>query len=301
MAVLDAPVVRRRRAMRRVPPVLLLFVLVPVVVEGFWVFWPALQGFYLSLTNWDGVSAPGFVGLGNYAEMLSDDIFGTAALNTVIWIVLFGGISAAGGLGLALLLNRERRGVGFYRAALFTPVVFSLVATSLIWQVIYQPDGVVNKLLAAVGLGSWQHSWLADPKTALYAVLIPALWRQLGYVMVLYLAGLKGIDPALYEAAKLDGATSVQQFRHITWPQLRSVNSVVLSVIIIDSLRSFDVVWSMTKGGPYHSSELLSTYMYATAFQSLRLGYASALAVVIFVLAFGVIVTYLVRAFREDQ
>lgn len=287
--------------MRRVPPVLLLFVLVPVVVEGFWVFWPALQGFYLSLTNWDGVSAPSFVGLGNYAEMLSDDIFGTAALNTVIWIVLFGGISAAGGLGLALLLNRERRGVGFYRAALFTPVVFSLVATSLIWQVIYQPDGVVNKLLAAVGLGSWQHSWLADPQTALYAVLIPALWRQLGYVMVLYLAGLKGIDPALYEAAKLDGATSVQQFRHITWPQLRSVNSVVLSVIIIDSLRSFDVVWSMTKGGPYHSSELLSTYMYATAFQSLRLGYASALAVVIFVLAFGVIVTYLVRAFREDQ
>ncbi|WP_328605241.1 sugar ABC transporter permease [Amycolatopsis sp. NBC_00345] len=301
MAVLNAPAVRRRRAMRRVPPVLLLFVLVPVVVEGFWVFWPALQGFYLSLTNWDGVSAPSFVGLGNYAEMLSDDIFGTAALNTVIWIVLFGGISAAGGLGLALLLNRERRGVGFYRAALFTPVVFSLVATSLIWQVIYQPDGVVNKLLAAVGLGSWQHSWLADPQTALYAVLIPALWRQLGYVMVLYLAGLKGIDPALYEAAKLDGATSVQQFRHITWPQLRSVNSVVLSVIIIDSLRSFDVVWSMTKGGPYHSSELLSTYMYATAFQSLRLGYASALAVVIFVLAFGVIVTYLVRAFREDQ
>ncbi|SEP52236.1 carbohydrate ABC transporter permease [Amycolatopsis saalfeldensis] len=303
MAVLaaGAPAVRRRRSVRRVPPVLLLFVLVPVAVEGFWVFWPALQGFYLSLTNWDGVSAPEFVGLGNYAEMLSDDIFRTAALDTVIWIVLFGGISAAGGLGLALLLNRERRGVGFYRAALFTPVVFSLVATSLIWQVIYQPDGVVNKLLAAVGLGSWQHAWLADPQTALYAVLIPALWRQLGYVMVLYLAGLKGIDPALYEAAKLDGATSVQQFRHITWPQLRSVNSVVLSVIIIDSLRSFDVVWSMTKGGPYHSSELLSTYMYSTAFQSLRLGYASALAVVIFVLAFGVIVTYLVRAFREDQ
>jgi multiple sugar transport system permease protein len=303
MAVLTAraPATRRRRSVRRVPPVLLLFVLVPVAVEGFWVFWPALQGFSLSLTNWDGVSAPEFVGLGNYAEMLSDDIFRTAALDTVIWIVLFGGISAAGGLGLALLLNRERRGVGFYRAALFTPVVFSLVATSLIWQVIYQPDGVVNKLLAAVGLGSWQHAWLADPQTALYAVLIPALWRQLGYVMVLYLAGLKGIDPALYEAAKLDGATSVQQFRHITWPQLRSVNSVVLSVIIIDSLRSFDVVWSMTKGGPYHSSELLSTYMYSTAFQSLRLGYASALAVVIFVLAFGVIVTYLVRAFREDQ
>lgn len=293
-----ARAVKRRR---RISPVLLAFVLVPLLVEGFWVFWPALQGFYLALTNWDGVSAPTFVGLGNFAEMFSDDIFKTAALDTVIWLVLFGGLSAVGGLALATLLQRERRGVGIYRAALFTPVVFSLVATSLIWQVIYQPDGVVNKLLGAVGLESWQHSWLADPKTALYAVLVPALWRQVGYVMVLYLAGLKGIDPALYEAAKLDGATAWQQFRNVTWPQLRSVNSVVLSVIIIDSLRSFDVVWSMTKGGPYHSSELLSTYMYATAFQSLRLGYASALAVVIFVLAFGVIVTYLVRAFREDD
>ncbi len=117
--------------------------------------------------------------------------------------------------------------------------------------------------------------------------------------MVLYLAGLKGIDPALYEAAKVDGASRWQQFRFVTLPQLRSVNAVVLSVIVIDSLRSFDVVWALTRGGPYHSSELLSTYMYSTAFQSLRLGYGSALAVVIFVLAFGVIVSYLVRAFRE--
>jgi ABC-type sugar transport system permease subunit len=118
---------------------------------------------------------------------------------------------------------------------------------------------------------------------------------------VLYLAGLKGIDPALYEAATVDGASRWQRFRHVTLPQLRPVNAVVLSVIVIDSLRSFDVVWALTQGGPYHSSELLSTYMYSTAFQSLRLGYGSALAVVIFVLAFGVIVGYLVRAFREAE
>lgn len=274
--------------MRRVPPILLLFVLIPLLVEGFWVFWPALQGFWLALTNWDGVSAPRFVGLGNFARMIDDPVFHTAVTNTAIWLVLFGGLSAAGGLGLAVLLQKERRGVGAYRAALFVPVVFSLVATSLIWQVLYQPGGIFDS------------SPLADPDTALYAVLVPALWRQVGYVMVLYLAGLKGIDPGLYEAATLDGATAWQKFTHVTWPQLRSVNSVVLSVIVIDSLRSFDVVWSMTRGGPYHSSELLSTYMYATAFQSLKLGYASALAVVIFVLAFGVIVTYLVRAFREN-
>jgi multiple sugar transport system permease protein/raffinose/stachyose/melibiose transport system permease protein len=163
----------------------------------------------------------------------------------------------------------------------------------------YQPDGLINNVLGAIGLGGWKHAWLADQDTAFYAVIVPALWRQVGYVMVLYLAGLKGIDPVLYEAAKVDGATRLQQFRHITLPQLRSVNAVILSVIVIDSLRSFDVVWALTRGGPYHSSELLSTYMYSTAFQSLRLGYGSALAVVIFVLAFGVIASYLVRAFRE--
>ncbi|MFD8810973.1 carbohydrate ABC transporter permease [Streptomyces sp. NPDC059627] len=277
----------------------LAFVLVPLLAEALWVFWPALQGFYLALTKWDGVSPPQFVGLDNFREMAHDDVFRSALGHTVLWLVLFGGLSAVLGLAAALLLQQERRGVGFYRAALFLPVVFSLVATALVWQAIYQPDGVLNQVLAGVGLGSLRHAWLADQDTALYAVIVPALWRQIGYVMVLYLAGLKGIDPALYEAAKVDGASAWQRFRHVTLPQLRSVNAVVLSVIIIDSLRSFDVVWSLTRGGPYHSSELLSTYMYSTAFQSLRLGYGSALAVVIFVLAFGVIASYLVRAFRE--
>ncbi|AGP54485.1 carbohydrate ABC transporter permease [Streptomyces rapamycinicus] len=290
---------RWARGARRTPPLVLAFLLVPLLAESLWVFWPAFQGFYLALNKWDGVSAPEFVGLGNFAEMAHDEVFRTAAVDTVLWLVVFGGLSALLGLGAALLLQQERRGVGFYRAALFLPVVFSLVATALVWQAIYQPDGVLNRLLESVGLDSLRHAWLADQDTALYAVIVPALWRQVGYVMVLYLAGLKGIDPALYEAAKVDGAGRWQRFRHVTLPQLRSVNAVVLSVIIIDSLRSFDVVWSLTRGGPYHSSELLSTYMYSTAFQSLRLGYGSALAVVIFVLAFGVIASYLVRAFRE--
>ncbi|SMC53321.1 carbohydrate ABC transporter permease [Kibdelosporangium aridum] len=295
-----APAARNRRR-KRISPLLLAFVLVPLAVEGFWVFWPAIQGIYLSFTSWDGITAPVAVGFGNYVEMFSDPTFLSALWHTVIWLVLFGGVSAVAGLGMAMLLAKERRGVGFYRSALFTPVVFSLVATSLIWQGMYQPDGLINNFLGWFGLESWQRSWLADPDTALYAVIIPALWRQIGYVMVLYLAGLKGIDPVLYEAATVDGASAWQKFTNITLPQLKSVNSVVLSVIVIDSLRSFDVVWSLTKGGPFHSSELLSTYMYSTAFQTLRLGYASALAVVIFLLAFGVIVAYLVRAFKETD
>ncbi|WP_329459739.1 carbohydrate ABC transporter permease [Streptomyces sp. NBC_01497] len=297
MALLTAP--GRRRGATRVPPVVLAFVLVPLLAEAFWVFWPAIQGFYLSLTDWNGVAPAKFVGLANFREMFGDSVFRTALLDTVLWLVLFGGLSIVLGLGAAMFLQQERRGVGFYRAALFLPVVFSLVATALVWQAMYQPDGLIDKTLGGLGLGSWEHPWLADQSTALYAVIVPALWREIGYVMVLYLAGLKGIDPALYEAAKVDGANRRQLFRHITLPQLSSVNAVVVSVVIIDSLRSFDVVWALTRGGPYHSSELLSTYMYSTAFQSLRLGYGSALAVVIFILAFGVIVSYLVRAFRE--
>lgn len=290
----------KRSKLHRVSPLILVFVFVPFVVEAVWVFWPALQGFWLALTKWDGLSAPTFVGLGNFREMLSDPIFGTALKNTAIWLVLFGGLSVLGGFGMALLLQRERRGVGIYRAALFTPVVFSLVVTALIWRVFYQPDGLVDSILRTIGLGELIRPWLADPDTALYAVIVPALWRQIGYVMVLYLAGLKAVDPALYEAARVDGANAWQRTLYVTIPQLKGVNSVVLSVIVIDSLRSFDIVWSMTKGGPYHSSELLSTYMYSTAFQSTQLGYASALAVVIFLLALAVILGYLIRAFREE-
>jgi len=292
--------IRRRRRSARLSPLLVAFVLVPFLVESIWVFWPALQGFWFSLTRWDGMSPPSFVGTDNYVELAGDATFRGALVNTVIWLVLFGGLSVLGGFGMALVLQKERRGVGFYRAALFTPVVFSLVVTALVWRVFYQPDGIADTLLRAVGLESLIRPWLADPQTALYAVILPALWRQIGYVMVLFLAGLKAIDPALHEAARMDGANSWQRLRHVTIPQLKGVNAVVLSVIVIDSLRSFDIVWSLTKGGPYHSSELLSTYMYSTAFQSLRLGYASAIAVVIFVLALAVILGYLVRAFREE-
>jgi multiple sugar transport system permease protein len=282
-------------------PLLIAFVVVPLLIESVAVFWPAIQGVYISLTHWNGVNPPTFAGLDNYRRMFDDPVFRKALENTAIWLVLFGTVSAAGGLGCAMFLQRERRGIAVYRAALFLPVVFSLPATALMWQTLYQPRGLANGLLSAIGLGSWQHAWLADPRTALYAQILPALWREIGYVMVLYLAGLKGIDPALHEAAKVDGASAWQQFRNVTLPQLRSVNAVVLSVIVIDSLRSFDVVWSLTQGGPYNSSQLLSTYMYQTAFVNTDFGYGCALAVVIFVLAFGVIVSYLIRAFKETD
>ncbi len=286
--------------MRRVPWPVWVFLLIPAAVEVAWVFWPAVNSFYLSLTKWNGVGPPESVGTRNFTDLFADDVFRQALRNNVVWALGFGLLSVAGGLALALALNRPRRGVGLYRSAIYLPMVFSLAVTGLFWRVLYQPDGAVNTTLGDLGLGGLARQWLADPHTALYAVLVAAVWRQVGYVMVLYLAGLKGTDPALDDAAAVDGAGAWQRFRYVTWPQLRGVNTVVFAVTVIDSLRTFDIVWAMTQGGPYHSSELLSTYMFEQGFTFLNLGYASAIAVVIFALALLFIITYLVRALRQE-
>jgi multiple sugar transport system permease protein/raffinose/stachyose/melibiose transport system permease protein len=295
------PRTTRRPVRGRVPWPVWLFLLIPAAVELGWVFWPGINSFYLSLTKWNGLGAPLSVGLKNFTDLFSDDVFRQALGNNVIWAIGFGGLSVAGGLALAVALNRPRRGVGIYRSAIYLPMVFSLAVTGLFWRVLYQPDGTINATLGLIGLQSWEHQWLADPNTALYAVLVAAVWRQVGYVMVLYLAGLKGCDPSLDDAAAVDGTTPWQRFWYVVWPQLRGVNTVIFAVTVIDSLRTFDIVWAMTQGGPYHSSELLSTYMFEQGFTFLNLGYASAIAVVIFALAILFIITYLVRATRQED
>jgi multiple sugar transport system permease protein len=291
----------RRPVTRRVPAVVWLLLLVPLIVEMFWVFWPAFNSFQLSFTKWSGVGAAEPVGLKNYRTLVHDPIFHTAIKNNILWIIGFGGLSVLMGLALALALNKPRRGVGVYRSAIYLPMVFSLAVTGLFWRVLYQPDGPINTILAAIGIDTGQHQWLADPNTALGAILIAAIWRQAGYIMVLYLAGLKGCDPSLEEAAAVDGATWWQRFRFIVFPQLRNVNTVIFAVTVIDSLRTFDIVWAMTRGGPYNSTQLLSTYMYQVGFTLVNLGYGSALAVVIFLLAIAFIITYLVRATRDEE
>ena len=290
----------RRSVTARVPPVVWVLLLVPLAVELAWVFWPAFNSFQLSFTRWSGVGVAEPVGLRNYRTLLGDPIFQTAIKNNVIWVIGFGGLSVVAGLALAVALNRPRRGVAIYRSAIYLPMVFSLAVTGLFWRVLYQPAGPINSILAAVGIDTGQQQWLADPNTALGAILIAAIWRQAGYIMVLYLAGLKGCDPSLEEAAAVDGASWWQRFVHIVMPQLKNVNTVVFAVTVIDSLRTFDIVWAMTRGGPYNTTQLLSTYMYQVGFTQVNLGYGSAIAVVIFVLAIAFIITYLVRATREE-
>ncbi len=287
--------------MLRVPPVVWVFLIIPVAVEVFWVFWPAFNSFQLSLTRWQGVGAAEFIGLDNYTNLAADPIFQTAMKNNAIWVVLFGGLSVIGGLLLAVLLNKPRRGVGIYRAMIYLPMVFSLAVTGLFWRVMYAPDGPITSFFETLRISNLATPWLADPNLALYGVLIAAVWRQVGYIMVLYLAGLKSCDPALEEAAAVDGANRWQRFWQVVMPQLSGVNTVVFAVTVIDSLRTFDIVWSMTRGGPYDSSQLLSTYMFQQGFTVVNLGYGSAIAVIIFLLAIIFIITYLARAARGDE
>jgi ABC-type polysaccharide transport system permease subunit len=206
----DAPAARRRRgSVRKVPRLVWLFLLIPLGVELAWVFWPAINSFSLSFTRWSGVGAAENIGLDNYRNLLDDPIFRTAIGNTVIWTIGFGGLSVLIGLALAVALNKPRRGVGLYRSAIYLPMVFSLVVTGLFWRVMYQPDGAINSVFDGLGLDALSRQWLADPDTALYAVLIAAVWRQVGYIMVLYLAGLKSCDPALQDASAVDGLSMI--------------------------------------------------------------------------------------------
>lgn len=291
----------KARGVLRVPPIVWLFLIIPVAVEVFWVFWPAFNSFQLSLTRWQGVGAAEFIGLTNFTNLAADPIFQTALRNNAIWVVLFGGLSVIGGLILAVLLNKPRRGVGIYRAAIYLPMVFSLAVTGLFWRVMYAPDGPITSFFEGLRIEGLTTPWLADPDLALYGVLIAAVWRQVGYIMVLYLAGLKSCDPALEEAAAVDGANRWQRFWQVVMPQLSGVNTVVFAVTVIDSLRTFDIVWSMTRGGPYDSSQLLSTYMFQQGFTVVNLGYGSAIAVIIFLLAIIFIITYLARAARGEE
>jgi len=179
--------------------------------------------------------------------------------------------------------------------------VLSLAVIGIIWKLQYAPEqGFINNVLGRTS-NDTLIDWLGNPTLNIWAALVATSWRHVGYIMVLYLAGLKGCDPSLEEAAAVDGATWWQRFRFIVFPQLRNVNTVIFAVTVIDSLRTFDIVWAMTRGGPYNSTQLLSTYMYQIGFTLVNLGYGSALAVVIFLLAIAFIITYLVRATRDEE
>jgi ABC-type sugar transport system permease subunit len=275
---------------------------IPTALLMVFVWFPALASVGLSFTSWDGIGGIGtikWVGLQNYDQIFTIyPPFWPALRHNVIWLAFFILLPTTFGIFLAVLLDREIRFSRLYQSALYLPVMLSLILVGFIAQLFYSRDqGFVNDLIGRAGQSP---DLLGNPKLNLWAILIAASWRHVGYIMVLYLAGLKSVDPSLRDAAKVDGASEWQTFRSVIFPVLKPINVVVLVVTVIESLRAFDIVYVINGGK--NGLELLSVLVYDNIVgEASRIGYGSALGTILLVIALGFIITYLVQNFRKEQ
>jgi ABC-type sugar transport system permease subunit len=277
---------------------------VPLCVHVFLVWLPTLGSVVLSFTRWNGVGGPSTIepiGLKNYSDIVSIyPPFWPAFAHNVIWLAFLSLVASPFGMFLAVLLDRDIRGTRFYQSVFFLPVMLSLAIVGFIWELIYSPgEGLINNLLGKTRQGNLI-DWLGDPRLNLWAILIAQGWRHAGYIMVLYLAGLKSVDPALREAASIDGANARQTFFRVIFPALQPINVVILVVTVIEALRAFDLVYVINKGR--NGLELLSVLVTNNIIgEASRIGFGSALAVILLVISLGVIVPYLLRNVRLES
>lgn len=269
------------------------------VVLGILVFsvYPVLFSLYTSLTDWDLISAPRWLGSRNYVDLFTTDrVFLTALRNSAVYALgtVVPGMALA--LVFAVLLNQEIAGRFVYRAVYFIPVVAPGVAVAILWSWIYEPNfGILNYLLKMVGIEGPR--WLGSSKWALTAIVIMAIWSQLGYDIVIFLAGLQSISKDYYEAAAIDGAGNVARFRHVTLPLLSPVTFFVLVLGVVNSFQAFTAPYVMTNGGPANSTMMLVLYLYSQAFRYQHMGLASAIAYCLFI----VVVVLTVLNFRLQR
>lgn len=260
-----------------VAPAVLLFIFIRLV--------PTIYAFFLSFTQFNMVKAPVFVGTGNYLKMFSDHEFFVAMKNTLVYTVFNVFISAAIAMMLAILLNKKIRGVGFFRAVFYAPQIASWIALSMIWTYLLNPPyGLVNYILSLFNIG--KAPWLSSPSMAMPTIIMIAVWRNVGYDVVIYLAALQGIQPSLYEAAEIDGANSFQQFKNITWKLLIPTTTYIFVMTTIFSLQAFDQIFQLTAGGPADATITVVMQIYRQSFQFGQMGYACALAFVLFIAIF---------------
>jgi ABC-type sugar transport system permease subunit len=279
------PVRRRRWRQRDVIPY--VFILPNLVLFAIFVLGPVLFSFGMSFTNWDGLGSPTFTGLRNYVRLLDDDLFRTAVRNTFLYSIGTVLPMLAISLGLALMLNSRLRGRAFYRVMVYLPVVVSWVAGALIWRLMFlHPDGIINSALKSFGFEP--QLWTSDPVLAMPAIMWMSLWKGLGFYTVIYLAGLQTIPATVYEAGMIDGADRKQLFWSITLPLLKPTTLFALIIGIIGSFEVFVPVYLMTNGGPGYSSMVMVMAIYRAAFQQYQMGYASAMAVVLFLVIFTI-------------
>ncbi|MFL5778770.1 MAG: carbohydrate ABC transporter permease [Chloroflexota bacterium] len=297
---------RRRRysvLTRRDKLILGVMVGVPAFIHIFLVWIPTVASVLLSFTSWNGIGGIGaikFVGTRNYENLVTGyDAFWPAVTHNVIWLAVFAFIATPFGMFLAVLLDKNIRGTRVYQSALYMPVVLSLAIVGFIWELQYSNEqGFINNVLGTTRPDNLI-DWLGNPSINLWAVLVAASWRHVGYIMVLYLAGLKSVDPTLREAAAIDGASEAQAFWRVIFPVLAPINVIIIVVTVIESLRAFDLVYIINGG--LNGLELLSVLVTTNIVgESQRIGFGSAIAVILLAISLVPIVLYLTRTLKDE-
>ncbi len=290
---------REKRLPARDRLTVIVMVAIPTLFVLLLVWLPALMSVALSFTRWNGIGGLDrieWVGLQNYKDVTEIyPPFWPAVRHNLIWLAFLFLIPTLLGMVLAVVLDREMRGSRFYQSAFYMPVVLSLALVGFIWQLFYSRDqGLLNQVFHT------QVDWYGDSNVNLWAVLVATAWRHTGYIMLMYLAGLKGVDSTLREAAAVDGATEVQTFFKVVFPVMRPINMIVLVIVVIESLRAFDLVWVVNKGT--NGLEIIAALVTQNVVgETSRIGFGSALAVIMMVISSIFIAIYLRIVFKEEQ
>lgn len=267
------------------------FILPALALYALFVLLPILDSFRMSLFHWTSAGAePQYIGLANFSRLASDTVFWLALWHNILLLVISLLVQLPAALLLAVLLSYPIRGRALFRTIFFAPMVMPSVAIAVLWSYVYLPEqGILDTAIRLFNTG-FGGDWLGSPTTAMLCVFIAICWRFTGFYMVLFMAGIASIPEDLYDAARIDGASEWQCFRHITLPLLRPMIAVAATLSIVGSLKYFDLVYMMAQGAPETSRELMATYMYRLAFDSGqgRFGYASAVAVALFIVAFAI-------------
>ncbi|OJU40270.1 MAG: sugar ABC transporter permease [Microbacterium sp. 69-10] len=275
-----------------------LYLLPGLLLVGAFVLYPLGRTLQVSFTDWNGVTPPNFIGVENYIEILTDPVLRSLFLHAAVLIFFYALLPIALGLLITSVLARwSVRGMTVYRAVLFVPQAISMVVVAIAWQWVFASTGILNQLLSLFG-NDVTTAWLGSFEWALPAVGLTGTWRQIGLCMVLFLAGVQKIDPALYEAAQLDGASAWHEFRYVTLPGLRAEVAVALTLTVTAALKSFDLVYLMTKGGPGTSTSVPGYEIFARAFNRGEIGSAASLGVTLTLVI--VLVAFAIERFRRE-
>ncbi|HMA59691.1 MAG TPA: sugar ABC transporter permease [Halanaerobiales bacterium] len=263
-----------------------LFLIPALIFMGIFLFYPIVDVFRLSFTDYNMITEAKFLGTQNYENLFNDPLFWKTLKNSFIYLIGVVPLLVILPIFIAVLVNRQLKGIKWFRAAYYIPVVTSMVVVGIMWKWLYKGNGLLNYLLMSIGLINDPISWLTSTKYALYSVMAVTIWKGLGYYMVIYLAGLQSIPEELYEVSKIDGANWWQKHLYVTIPLLKPSILLVTILSSIAAMKVFTEVYVMTKGGPINSSKTLVFYIYEKAFENLNLGYAAAMGFVLFIVIF---------------